>query len=121
MIEVRLPYRMESGNIKRHHFDKSYKNKVALLLYTSLKIAQKRIELPASVTITREGPRTLDYDNFVTGAKSLRDNIANWLRPGLAPGRADDDEELIQWDYKQRKAKDYMVIVRIDSKKDNGH
>lgn len=113
-IEIKLPYRLESPNQKGHWAAGISKNKkVKKLLYILLKLTGKHYELPVKVTITREGPRLLDDDNVVAGAKNLRDNIADWLRPGLAPGQADGQNSGITWEYGQRKARQWAVIVKI--------
>lgn len=72
------------------------------------------IQLPVQVTLTRIAPRILDYDNWVYTAKSFRDYIADLLRPGLAPGRADDNEKLIMWEYLQEKGKPKHYALKIE-------
>ncbi len=52
----------------------------------------------ARVTLTRVAPRRLDDDNLRGALKAVRDAVADWLIPGLAPGRADDK---LEWYYEQ--------------------
>lgn len=62
--------------------------------------------LPAVITITRVGPRTLDDDNLAISCKYVRDTIA--ARIGV-----DDGSYLYTWQYRQRKG-DYRVEVEIN-------
>lgn len=72
------------------------------------------LALPASVTMTRLAPRTLDSDNLIFGLKWLRDAVAAELcydyRPGLA-----DSSPLIAWNYAQAKSPRYGVLLIISS------
>jgi hypothetical protein len=40
------------------------------------------------------GSRYLDDDNLISAFKTVRDTIADWLTPGLAPGQADNNKGL---------------------------
>lgn len=64
----------------------------------------KKIKLPCTVKLIRQSPRKLDTDNLPVSMKYIRDAIADHLIPGLAPGRADDDQRL-NWQYEQTTAK----------------
>jgi|SRR5882672_1034351 len=55
--------------------------------------------LPCKVSLIRVG-RKCDYDNLVYSFKSVRDEVANIIIPGLTKGKA-DESPLIQWEYKQ--------------------
>jgi len=81
----------------------------------SIKIHEKALSLPCTVTLTRVGPRALDYDNMVYSLKKTRDTIASILIPGLKPGRADGDKR-ITWIYKQAKGapKEYALLIDIE-------
>lgn len=57
---------------------------------------------PILVTLTRHGVRKLDSDNLQFSFKWIRDAVADYLVPGLAKGRADDDPRL-KWAYEQVK------------------
>jgi len=63
------------------------------------------IELPCSVVITRYGTKLYDDDNLIAAMKHVRDAIANFLKPGLAKGQADDDKR-IKWTCLQSTIKD---------------
>jgi len=77
-----------------------------------LKTLDKAPNLPCVVRFTRIAPRKIDEDNFLPGLKYVRDAIADYLIPGLAPGRADGDER-IQWIYEQRKGTTHEVALEI--------
>jgi hypothetical protein len=72
--------------------------------------------LPCIVTLTRISPRLLNDDNLVYTLKYQRDCIADYLIPGLKPGRADDDNSKILWEYAQEKGavREYAIKVRIE-------
>ena len=70
------------------------------------------VMLPIAITLTRMAPRTLDFDNLVAAFKWARDTVADLLIPGLAPGRADDSDQ-IEFIYKQEKSTKYGI--RIDA------
>ena len=82
---------------------------------TSLKNVEKPC-LPCKVTLTRVSPRALDIDNLWSAQKICIDVIADWIIPGLAPGRADGQEGL-EFDCKQRKGKvrEYALEIKIVS------
>jgi len=68
--------------------------------------------LPVKVTMTRISPREYDDDNLTSSMKEIRDKVADWLIPGLAPGRADSDER-ITWVYEQRKGQPKEIALEI--------
>ena len=71
------------------------------------------IPLPCTVTLTRISPRKLDQqDNLPTSMKYIVDSIADFIRPGMAVGRADDTKE-IQWVYEQSKGAPKYKGIRI--------
>jgi hypothetical protein len=71
--------------------------------------------LPCHIKLTRYAPRSLDSDNLPVSMKYVRDEIADILLPGLAPGRA-DGSDLFTWEYAQVKSKMYFVKVEITPK-----
>lgn len=113
MIDWTLPLDLVSPNIKEHWRETWRRNKKN---HWQLKIAyinvSKLVQLPCIVTITRLAPRLWNDDNFIFGCKGIRDSIADLIIPGLAPGRADDSED-IQWIYKQEKCKNKGVRIQI--------
>lgn len=71
------------------------------------------IKIPVLIKFTRIAPRSLDYDNLVISFKAARDTVADILIPGLAPGRADDSDQ-IEFEYSQEKHSSYGL--RIDAR-----
>jgi len=66
-----------------------------------------------TVTLVSLRHRLLDPDNLAGSTKSLQDSIADYLFPGLPPGRAD---ALCDWSYHQIECKGQEgVVVRIES------
>lgn len=60
--------------------------------------------------MTRIGKRKMDFDNLVSSLKYVRDAIADFIFPGLPPGRA-DDHPLLFWEYRQKIDKKYSVQI----------
>jgi hypothetical protein len=66
-----------------------------------------------TVTLVSLRHRLLDPDNLAGSTKSLQDSIADYLFPGLPPGRADG---LCDWDYYQLECKGTEgVIVKVET------
>ena len=116
MIEIKVPYRLQSPNVKEHWSKTHKRNKKIRSLLLSYLPDLSNCQLPCNVTLTRVGPRSLDHDNLVYAFKFIVDEISDKLIPGLARGRADGLGN-IEFEYKQRKGnpKEYAIIVRIDS------
>jgi hypothetical protein len=74
----------------KHRRDKMQKNTVLAYLnrYNGM------VNLPCKIKLTRVSPRKLDDDNLQYAFKAIRDAVCSFIIPGLAPGRADDDERL---------------------------
>lgn len=70
--------------------------------------------LPVTVVITSIRPREYDYSNLVASCKFLEDVIADHLKPGLAPGRADGCGD-IKFLHRQRKGgiREYAVELEF--------
>lgn len=111
-----IPIKTLSESNNKEHWSKKrkrhLKHKFVLLAY--LRHQPNKITLPCSVTITRIAPRKLDSDRLPVASAHLRDCIADFLIPGLAPGRADGDSR-ISWHYCQEKGlpKEYAVKFNI--------
>lgn len=73
-----------------------------------------KFRLPVRVSLIRQAPRTLDYDNAVSALKWARDVVADLLIPGLAPGQADGSDE-IEWKYDQEKKPKYNLKIVIEN------
>lgn len=63
--------------------------------------------LPAAVTLTRLGPRTLDDDNLRTSLKAVRDGVAD------AFGCGDDADSGLTFAYGQERHRYYGVRVEV--------
>ena len=117
-IKADIPIRLESLNKKVHWAEaarqtKAQKTSVRMIMQSAL----KNIDPPCQVTLIRVAPRTFDEDNLIGSFKAIRDEIADMLIPGLAPGRADSCPD-IKWIYKQQKAvKEYSVVIEVRQKK----
>ncbi len=115
-ISFKLPLRLVSEMNFKEHWTKKYrrakyqKKAVSLMLNSN----RKKILLPCKVVLTRVAPRKFDSDNLQAAFKSIRDEIASHLIPGLKPGRADDDGR-IEWFYEQKKGetKEHSVLIDI--------
>ncbi len=117
MIQLTIPFRLQSeGNISDHWtMKRKRKLKYQQAVAYSLRTMDKRPDLPCTVKLIRIAPRKLDDDdNLRTAFKAIKDCIADYLIPGLAPGRADGDER-IKWEYHQEKgnAKEYAIRIEI--------
>lgn len=104
-----------------HFFMVSKRNKICrtrvLLAFTGMlrsEMCSIGLCLPVVIRLTRLAPRELDTDNLAAAFKPVRDCVADLIRPGFRPGRA-DGTKLMQWEYEQKKGKpkEYAVIVEI--------
>lgn len=92
--------------------NKHKKRLQTLIKYQWLIQKIKNISTPCLVKITRCSPRKYDSDNYIYNCKGIRDQISSLIKPGLAPGRADDKGD-IEWKYEQIKAKTHSMIIEI--------
>ncbi len=75
---------------------------------------QGKIPLPCEITLHRIAPRELDlFENLPYSQKWLADACADFLIPGLKPGRADADPR-IKFRASQEKSRDYGVKIIFD-------
>ncbi len=96
------------------HWTKTRKrNKLHALLIRSELSKTQKATLPCTVTFTRQSPMEMDDDNFRYSLKAAKDCVADWLVPGLAPGRADGDKR-INWHYKQEKGHPFKLMIEIN-------
>ena len=77
-----------------------------------------KVPMPCHIKMTRHAPRTLDSDNLPVSMKHIRDQIADLLIPGLAPGRADGSDQFT-WEYAQQKSAMYSVKIEITPRENN--
>lgn len=105
-MEWFLPIKTISESNSSEHWSKKHKRHKTQKLCIRLFFNQQNLKIipPCSIKLVRVSPRILDDDNLVSAFKWIRDAIAEQIHPGLAPGRADDDEK-ITWIYKQEKGK----------------
>lgn len=97
------------AKLKRRSQQKKSMLNLMLLLKSS---TENGIKLPCHIHLVRIAPRSLDDDNLLSAFKLIRDTIASSIRPGLAPGRADETSE-ITWTYAQEKGEPKQYAVRI--------
>lgn len=113
VLTVRLPLATKSLTNMRTHWAakarlaKGQRTPVALVMRTAF--AAHPAQLPATVTLTRIAPRTLDDDNLRGALKSVRDGVADAL--GL-----DDRDGRVRWGYAQRKgqARELGIEIRYE-------
>jgi len=114
---LNIPMRLLSEANTHQHWRKKYERnkrqqKAIVLIWRSQKPV---VSLPCKVTLTRIGPRLLDFGNLVYAFKGVQDKTADLIIPGLAPGQADDEKRGITWDYKQEKGL-YGIRIEIEHK-----
>lgn len=112
---ITIPIRLMSEANLQQHWTKKHARKKEMqreIRYIWKASPIRLVMLPIAITLTRMAPRTLDFDNLVAAFKWARDTVADLLIPGLAPGRADDSDQ-IEFIYKQEKSTKYGI--RIDA------
>lgn len=113
-IEVPLRIRSEANLADHWAVKKKRKDFQKLIVRAAWnKEINCKIQLPVKVTLTRFAKQFMDSDNLLTGFKYVRDQIADLLKPGLAPGRADGEGD-ITFEYKQEKSKEYWVVIEVE-------
>lgn len=114
-IEMDLP---SSANMHEHWYSKARLRRRKFQAW-QIQMALCRLHvpryLPCIVTFTRISPRMLDDDNLPYAFKYIRDLLAEYIIPGLAPGRADGDPQ-ITWRYAQEKGKPKRIRITIEQK-----
>jgi len=128
MIQINLPIRLQSPNVKEHWTqthkrNKRYSQAVKFLLQTNSEAQNLRQKLKEmspyhqhltkeikaiSVSLTRFG-RKMDFDNYVYGCKPIRDAICSWFFSQLKPGQADGLDIFI-FNYYQHPGKSQLTI-----------
>lgn len=97
-----LPVVLASPNVKKHwrvdyNLSRNQKHMVAWHFI----MHPPNVKLPCVVEMIRFGKKKMDGDNLQMALKHVRDAIASHLRPGMAPGQADNDESIILFKYDQ--------------------
>lgn len=64
-----------------------------------------------------------DDDNWIAGCKGIRDCLAAFLMPGLAPGQADSPKYKISFEYNQLTAtrKGVRIVINDSDESDDGN
>lgn len=100
IIQQHVP---SESNLREHWTARRRRHSIQkLALITRIRQKKPDITFPCTITFTRISPRALDDDNLPTAFKAIRDALADYIFPGLPPGRADGDKRL-SWQYKQEK------------------
>lgn len=116
-LELFVPIKLKSAqNIKCHWAKRAamvrkQKLDVGLMLNASWKPLPM---FPCKITLVALKLHQMDYDNLVTAFKPIRDSVAEFFRPGLAPGRADDTDQ-IEWKYLQVRQSNEGIIIKYES------
>lgn len=104
--KVFIPIKTVSEGNVREHWHKAASRHTAHRNAVTEALNQAGVPFPLTyrvlVTLVRHGVRKLDGDNLQFSFKWIRDAVADYLVPGLAKGRADDDPRLM-WTYDQVK------------------
>ena len=115
-IKITIPIELKSEmNIRKKHWGVEHGRVKALkkaIQHFCGPFDLKSISLPVRVTLCRHSPRKLDFDNLVGCFKPIRDQIADLIIPGKAPGRADNHPDL-HFEYGQEKSKEKYVSISI--------
>lgn len=116
IIELHLPIKTVSEANCSEHWTKKHKRHKLQKYWVRVVFLQHnpKIDLPCKIKLTRISSRKLDSDNLQTCLKYIRDSVADYIHPGLQPGRADDDEN-IQWQYDQEKGSPQSIKIEIYS------
>lgn len=113
-MNITIPLRLESEmNISCHWSARSKrKNKQKMAVLYCMQPFLHLVDLPCQITLTRFSPRLFDDDNLVASFKYVRDAVVSAIKPGLAPGRGDEGDD-IKWVYRQEKNKQDLVTIDI--------
>lgn len=102
---------ISEANTFEHWSDRHRRHKKQKAI-VKLTVPTQAYPMPCTIQLTRISPRNLDDDNLVSAFKHIRDAIAEKINPGLAPGRADDDQR-ITWEYSQEKGPPKQQGIRV--------
>lgn len=107
MLSVTIPIRLPSLSNVRMHWAAMNRLKKTQAAAVFCYLADERLPaLPATVTLTRIGKRTLDSGNLEICFKAVQDQIAKMYG-------VDDGSPLYRWKYDQERGKEYAVRVEI--------
>ncbi len=114
IFRIEIPiFTISEANVSEH-WTKSKKRKDLQKRWVKILFLKHKpkIDLPIHIKLTRIGKKLLDSDNLPVSMKYIRDEVANYLIPGKAPGQADNDPRL-SWEYDQKIGKNYGVILEF--------
>jgi len=106
-----LPIKLVSeANVREHYFAKARRSHdqrrtIEIALASCRPMARDGASY--RVIMTRHGVRQLDDDNLARSCKSVRDEIARWLKVD------DGDMSRVRWEYAQHTDGRYGVTIRI--------
>lgn len=102
------------ANMQEHWAVKHKRVKLQKKLVWAKWMADKpKVKLPCVVCLTRQSTKELDRgDNLEMAMKHIRDQIADLIIPGKAPGQADSSKE-ITWIYNQTKGRPKGISIQI--------
>lgn len=115
ILELQFPLKIksEANNYDHWTIKKKRKDNQKLLVKHHLRTQLINLKLPLMIVMTRISPRSLDEDNLVSALKTIKDAIADHIRPNQAPGQA-DNTNLIQWAYNQEKGPPKTNALKLE-------
>jgi len=104
------------ANSREHWHKKAQRHSMQKMAVKSfMNVDRPDIRSPCLIKLTRIAPRKLDrYENLPMSMKYILDQICDYIHPGKAAGRADDDPN-IHVEYSQEKGlpKEYAIRIEI--------
>ena len=103
---ITVPIHVRGPNTREHHHVKARRiAKEREQVAWNLKTFRVVPRLPARVTLTYMGPRSLDSDNVQGAPKGTRDEVARWL------GTDDGVDAPVTWTYVQERTPAYYAVA----------
>lgn len=114
---LKIPIELKSEANVHDHWLRKNKRRKSQILAVKCVFLQKRPKFesfPVVATLVRFSPRKLDDDNLIAAFKWIRDAIADLIKPGFKPGRADANNDIV-FKYDQEKSIDKFVMIILES------
>lgn len=114
---LKIPIELKSEANIHDHWLRKHKRRKSHIWAVKCVFAQERPKVesfPVMATLVRYSPRKLDDDNLIAAFKWIRDAIADLIKPGFKPGRADANDDIV-FKYSQEKSVDKYVIIILES------
>lgn len=111
-----MPIKTISEANTREHWAKANKrhSEQKFTVWSYMKADSPDVRTPCIIKLTRIAPRSLDrHENLPMSMKYILDQICDYIHPGKAAGRADDDPN-IHVEYAQEKGSPKEYAVRIE-------